>query len=80
MLSNHGAREDSWEFLGLQGDQPVNPKRNQRWVLIERTVAEAKAPTVWPSDVKSQLTGKDPNAEKDWKQKKKWVTEDEMVR
>ena len=80
MLLNCGAGEDSWEFLGLQGDQPVNPKRNQPWVLTERTVAEAKAPAVWPSDVKSQLTGKDPDAGKDWRQKEKRAAEDEMAR
>ena len=29
MPSNCGAGEDSSESLGLQGDQTVNPKRNQ---------------------------------------------------
>ena len=32
-----------------------------------------------PPDVKSQLTGKDPDAGKDWKQKEKGATGDEMV-
>ena len=32
----------------------------------------------WPHDVKSQLIGKDPDAEKDWGQDGKRVTEDEM--
>ena len=36
------------------------------------------APTLWPPDVKSQLTGKDPDVGKDWWQKK-GPTEDEMV-
>ena len=27
--------------------------------------AEAEAPTLWPSDTKSRLTGKDPDSEKD---------------
>ena len=40
--------------------QPVNPKGNQPWILIERTDAEAEAPTLWPLDAKSQLTGKVP--------------------
>ena len=31
------------------------------------------------SDVKSWLTGKDPDAGKDWGQEEKGVTEDEMV-
>ena len=30
------------------------------------------------SMVKSQLTGKDPDAEKDWRQEEKGVTKDEM--
>ena len=32
-----------------------------------------------PPDVKSQLTGKDPDAGKDWRQEEKEMTEDEMV-
>ena len=43
---------------------------------IERTNAEA--PVLWPPDGKSQLVGKDPDAGKDWRQKKS-VAEDEMV-
>ena len=38
----------------------------------------AEAPIFWPPDVKSQLTGKDPYAGKDWRQGKKGMTEDEM--
>ena len=34
---------------------------------------------LWPPDVKSQLTGKGPDGGKDWRQKEKEVTEDEMV-
>ena len=34
---------------------------------------------LWPPDVKSQLTGKDPDAGKDWRQEEKLVTENEMV-
>ena len=61
--------------------QPVNPKRNQSWIFIGRTVAEAEAPIVWPPDVNSQLTGKHFDAGKDWRQKEKekGVAEDEMV-
>ena len=45
-----------------------------------RTDAEAEALVVWPPDAKSQLIRKDPDAGKDWRQKKKVVAEDEMVR
>ena len=57
----------------------VNLKEKQPWIFIGRTDAEAEAPTLWPPDVKSWLIGKDPDAEKDWGQKEKRVTEDEMV-
>ena len=40
---------------------------------------KAEAPILWPTDVKSRLTGKDPDAEKDWGQEENGVTEDEMV-
>ena len=59
--------------------KPVNPKENQLWIFIERTDAEAKAPILWPPDVKSQLIVKDSEAGKDWGQEEKWVTEDKMV-
>ena len=42
-------------------------------------VNDAEAPIVWPPDVKSQLTGKDPDAGKDKRQKKKSMAEDEMI-
>ena len=32
---NCGVGEDSWESLGLQEIQPVNPKANQSWIFIE---------------------------------------------
>ena len=34
MLLNCGVGEDSWESLGLQGDQTVNSKGNQSWIFI----------------------------------------------
>ena len=58
--------------------KPVNPKGNQPWIFIGRT--DAEAPIFWPPDVKSWPTGKDPDAEKDWRQEEKGVAEDEMVR
>ena len=45
--------------------KPVNPKRNESWIFIGKIDAEAEAPTLWPPDTKSQLTGKDPDAGKD---------------
>ena len=51
--------------------KPVNPKGNQSWIFIGETDAEAEAPILWPSDKKSWLTGKDPDAGKDWRQEEK---------
>ena len=60
--------------------QPVHPKGNPSWIFIGKTHAEAEAPILWPPDVKNWLTGKDPDAGKDWRQEEKGTTEDEMVR
>ena len=51
--------------------KPVNPKGNQPWIFIGRNVAEAKALVLGPPDGKSWLTGKDPDAGKDWGQEEK---------
>ena len=59
--------------------KPISPKRSQPWVFIERAGAETEAPILWPPDVKSQLTGKDLDAGKEWGQEEKGATEDEMV-
>ena len=40
---------------------------------------KAEDPILWPPDVKSWLIGKDSDAGKDWGQKEKGVTENEMV-
>ena len=60
--------------------KPVNPKGNQPWIFIEWTNAEAKAPILWPPDVKSWFTGQDPDAGNNWGQEEKDTSEDEMVR
>ena len=57
----------------------VSPKGNQSWIFIGRTDVEAETPILWPPDVKSWLTGKDPDAGKDWRQEEQGTTEDEMV-
>ena len=79
MLLNCGVGEDSWESLDCKEIQPVHPKGNQSWVFIGRTDAEAETPKLWPPHAKSWLTGKDPDAGRDWGQEEKGATEDEMV-
>ena len=49
----------------------VKPKRNQLWIFIGRTDAEAEAPIFWQPDVKSLFIEKDPDAGKDWRQQEK---------
>ena len=57
--------------------KPVSPKGNQSWIFTRMT--DAKAPILWPSDVKNWLLGKNPDAGKDLRQEEKGMTEDEMV-
>ena len=59
--------------------QPVHPKGDQSWVFIGGTDIEAETSVLWPPHEKSWLIGKDPNAGKDWGQKEKGMTEDEMA-
>ena len=59
--------------------QPVHPKGDQSWVFVGRTDVEAETLILWPSDVKSWLFWKDPDAGKDWGQEEKGTTEDEMT-
>ena len=63
--------------LSCKKIQPVHPK-DQSWVFIGRTDAEAETPRLWPPHAKSWLIGNDPDAGKDWRQEK-GTTEDEMV-
>ena len=56
----------------------VNPKGNQPWIFIGRTDAKAETPILWPPNGKNWLTGKNPDAGKDWR-KKKGMKKDKMV-
>ena len=47
-------------------------------MFIGRT--DVEIPILWPPDVKNWLTGKDPDAVKDWRREEKGTIEDEMVR
>ena len=59
--------------------QPVHSKGDQSWVLIGRTDAKAETLILWQPHAKSWLTGKDPDAGRDWGQEEKDTTEDEMA-
>jgi len=59
--------------------QPVHPKGKESWIFTGRTDAEAETLILWPPDEKNGLTGKDPDAGKDWRLEEKGMTEDERV-
>ena len=65
-------------LLDCKEIKPVNSKGNQPWILIGRT--DAEAPVLWRLDAKSRLTGKDPDAGKDLRQKEKQEAEEETVK
>ena len=79
MPSNCGVGEDSESPLNSKEIKIINLKGNQSWIFTERTDMEVEAPIGWVPDVKSWLIGKDPDAEKDWRQEENGTTEDEMV-
>ena len=55
--------------------QPIHPKGDQSWIFIGRTDAEAETLILRPPDAKNWLTGKDPDAGRDWGQEEKGTTE-----
>ena len=65
---------------------PQSARRSNQSILkefspecsLEGLMLKLKLPTLWPPDAKNWLTGKDPDAGKDWRQEEKWITEDEM--
>ena len=65
--------------LDCKDIKPVHPKGNQSQIFIRRTDAEAEAPILWPPYANGQLIRKDPDAEKDWRQEEKGMTEDKMI-
>ena len=54
--------------LDGKDSKSVRPKGNQLWIYIGRTDTEAEAPIFWPPDVKSRLTGKDPERLRTWRE------------
>ena len=75
MLLNCGADKTLESPVDSKEIKQANPKGNQTWKFIGRTDAEVEAPILWPPDATNQITGKDPDAGKDWRQEEKWVAE-----
>ena len=59
--------------------QPDHSKGDQPWVFFGKNDAKAEAPVLWPPHAKSCLTGKDPDAGRDWGQEENGMTEDDMA-
>ena len=79
MLLNWDVREDSWvSCTARRTNQPILKEISSEYPF-GRTDAETEAPILWPPDVKNWLIGKGHGAGKDWRQKEKGMTEDEMV-
>ena len=58
--------------------QPVHSEGDQPWVFIGRTDAKAETPVLWPPHEKSWFIGST-DAGRDWGQKEKGMTENEMA-
>ena len=65
--------------LDCKNITPVNCKGNQSWIFIGIADVKAETPILWPPDAKKWLNRKYADAGKDWRQKEKGTTEDEMV-
>ena len=59
--------------------QPVHSEGDQAWDFFGRNDAKAETAILWPPHAKSWLVGKDSDAERDWGQEEKGMTEDEMA-
>ena len=64
-------------WIGRRSNQSILKEINPEYSLERH--AGAEAPILWPSDAKSQLTGKDPDVGKDQGLEEKETTEYEMV-
>ena len=78
MLLNCGVGEDSWvSWIARRSNQSILKEISPEY-LLEGLMLKLKL-LLWPPDVKNWLTGKDPDAGKDWRQEEKGMTEDETV-
>ena len=71
MLLNCGLEKTLESPLDCKEIQPVHPKGNQSWTFIGRTDVEAEALILWPSDAENWLIGKDHDAGKDWRPRRR---------
>ena len=81
----HGVTESdmaewlNWDEVDCKKNKPVNYKGNKSWIFTGGTDSETKVLILQPPNAKNCLIGKDPDAEKDWRQGEKGMIEGEMV-
>ena len=65
--------------LDSKESKTLNLKGNQPWILIRRTDVESEVPILWSPDVNKLVIGNDPDAGKDWRQKKGMTENDDWM-
>ena len=65
--------------LDCEEIQPVHSEIDQPWDFFGRNDVKAETPVLWSPHAKSWLTGKDPDAGREWGQEEKGTTKDEMA-
>ena len=79
MLLNCGVWEDSWESLGLQGDQTSQSQRKSVLNIHWKDWCWSGSSNTSATWCEELTLWKDPDAQKDWKQEGKGTTAGEMV-
>ena len=59
------------DFSLLSERPSISPTEHSIWATELSTDAEAETPILWPPDAQSWLIGKDPDAWKDWRQRRR---------
>ena len=73
MLLNCGLEKTLESPLDCKEIQPVHPKGNQSWIIIERSDVEGETAILWPPDAKNWLIWKYPDAGKvEGKRRRGW--------
>ena len=79
MLLNCGIGEDSWEFLGLQGDATSPFWRRSALGFLWKEWCWSWNSNTLATSCEELTLGEDSDAGRDWGQKEKGMTEDEMA-
>ena len=58
-------------WTARRSNQSILKEYSLSWIFIGRADVEAETPILWPPDAKNWLIGKNPDAGKDWKQRRR---------